>query len=348
MKIDTNLSKDKIHKILVIKLRGIGDVVLSTIVIDNLREDFPHAQIDYLVEQPSYWGIKNHPKLNNVIVFNRKSLKARLKLAWAIRKEKYDLVIDFFGNPSSAQLTFVSGAYYRIGFPFRGRKYAYNLLGPSERGKYHNAILHLKVLEKFGLTSKHQNLYYLLDEDSKTFAQEYFEKTFSPKDLVMAICPTGSWASKKCDAEKFTEIALAVKAKYNCKILILWGKGDEPDAEKLRLLLKENAILAPSTTILQMAALINKCSFLIANDSGPMHISTAVGTPVLSIHGPTHPNLQGPFGNKHELINLSTLECIGCNLLDCPKNHECFLDLPLESIMNKVDSLISKNNLLAK
>lgn len=340
------ISKDGIKKILVIKLRGIGDVVCSSIVIDNLRLDFPNAQLDYLVEKPSSFGLIGLAQLNNVWIFNRKSLWERIKLAWNIRKEKYDLVFDFFGNPSSAQITFISNAKFRVGFPLRGRKYAYNYFGPSERSKWHNAILHLKVLEKFGFSFSNQNLLYNINQESLDYAQKYFENTFAQNDFVVGICPTGSWASKKCDAIKFAEIATELVNKYKAKILILWGKGDEKDSLDVKNLLNEKAILAPDTSIQQMAALISKCKILVANDSGPMHISTAIGTPVLSLHGPTAPHLQGPFGDKHEVMNLPELDCIICNLLECNKKHECFLEMPIDLIMNKIDSLIKKNKLL--
>ena len=113
------IPKKEIKKILVIKLRGIGDVVCSTMVIDNLRYDFPNAQIDYLVEKPSSYGLIGLKQLNKVWIFNRKKLSKRIMLALSVRREKYDLVFDFFGNPSSAQLTFISGAKYRVGFPLR-------------------------------------------------------------------------------------------------------------------------------------------------------------------------------------------------------------------------------------
>lgn len=342
----TFFPKNEIKKILLIKLRGIGDVVCSTIVLDNLRDEFPNAQIDFLTEKPSSFGLRGLNQIDNVLIFDKKKLKNIIKLAWIIRKTNYDLVFDFFCNPSSAQITFFSGAKYRIGFPLRGRKYAYNFYGPEERSTWHNAILHLKVLEKFGLNTIHRTLHFSLDKNSVLFAEKYFNETFTNNDFVVGICPTGSWASKKCDAEKFAEIAELVIKKYNATILILWGKGDEIDGEKLFGLLKDKSVYAPETSILEMSALISKCNFLIANDSGPMHIATALGTPVLSIHGPTAPELQGPFGEKHEWINLPELECIVCNLLECTKNHECFLNLSNEKIMQKIESLVIKNNLL--
>ena len=338
------IDKKSVKKILIIKLRGIGDVVLSTIVLDNLKSEFPEAQIDYLTDPPSIPGINGLSQVNKVWAFPRKSNWKRIKLMLQIRKSNYDLVFDFFANPGTAQFTFISGAKYRVGFPYKGRKYAYNYYGPEERSKYHSALLHLFTLEKLDLRHDLENLYFNINEDDKLLFNNYISDNRLDNRFIVGISPSGGWASKKCDPSKFAEIGLAVREKYNAEILILWGKSDELEANEIHKQIP-GSFLAPPTSITEMAAFISGCSILIANDSGPMHISTAVGTPVLSIHGPTDPKLQGPFGKNHEWINLSELDCIICNLLDCPKNHECFWDLPIERIMEKIDKLISKNNL---
>jgi lipopolysaccharide heptosyltransferase II len=339
------IDKARIKNILIIKLRGIGDVVLSTIVLENLRTDFPNAQIDYLVEKPSEPGLTGLHDVSHVLIFDRKNLLAKVKLILKIRKNKYDLVLDFFTNPSTALVTFFSGAFYRVGFPYRGRRYAYNIFGPKERGKHHAALLHLEMLKKIGLNYSLRNIFYNINSNALDFADKYFKDNFSENDFVVGICPTGGWASKKCDPKKFAEIADAISSKYHAKILILWGKSDVEDAKTISTILGPKAVLAPSTSIQEMTALISKCKMLVANDSGPMHISTAVGTPVLSMHGPTSPYMQGPFGKQHEWIRLDILQCIECNLLDCPRNHECFRDLPIKQVLDKVELLISKNNL---
>lgn len=341
------IDKKSVKKILVIKLRGIGDVVLSTIILDNLKADFPHASIDYLTDPSSKPGLEGLPQIYRVIIFPKKGTWNRLKLFLEIRHTNYDLVFDFFSNPTTAQITFLSGAKYRVGFPYRGRRYAYNYYGPEERGKYHSAILHLLTLKKLNLTHEFKSLHFFIDNSDKSFANKYFNEITSANKLLIGLSPSGGWKSKKCEPEKFAEIGNALKEKYMADIIVLWGISDKYEAIAIHNLIP-NSLLAPSTSIREMAALIKKCHILIANDSGPMHISTAVGTPVLSIHGPTDPKLQGPFGDKHEWVIYSELECIMCNLLECPKNHECFKDLPLSRIMEKVDKLIVKNKIVIR
>lgn len=339
------IQKEKVSKILIIKLKGIGDVVLSTIVLDNLKEEFPGVKIDYLTESPSLALLAKIQSINNVLIYKKEGAFAGIKLIKKVAEERYDLVFDFYSNPRTALITFFSGAKYRAGFPYRGRKYAYNLFGPHERGKFHAAQLHLELLRKIGLNSSHKNLHAGIDEEDKKFASDFFSKNFEGDDFIIGVSPSGGWESKKCDPKIFAEFCNGLVEIYKVKFLILWGPGDEKDAEKIFNLTRNNSLLAPDSTIRQMAALMQKCKALIANDSGPMHISAAVGTPTLSIHGPTSPHLQGPFGERNEWVRLDELDCIECNLLKCPKNQECFLNLPIQKIIDKFEVLIHKNNL---
>ena len=327
-------------------MRGIGDVILSTIVLDNLRKDFPNAQIDFLTEKASKPALENLDIINEIILFNRKSTSKRILQLFQIRKRKYDLIFDFFSNPSTALITFFSGAKYRAGFPYEGRKYAYNIFGPPERDKYHAAQLHLEFLKLIELSHNSSELHFGLSNDDVEYVGKYLKENFAKDKLLVGISPSGGWDSKKCDPVKFAEIANGIGDKYNSQFIILWGPGDKEDSEEISNLMKHNSIIAPDTSIKRMAAFLKACDFVVANDSGPMHICTAVGTPVLSLHGPTSPHLQGPFGEKHEWIRLEELDCIECNLLKCPRKHECFLDLPVERVLRKIDSLIQKNKIL--
>ena len=116
------LDKNKIAKILCVKPRGIGDIVLSTIILDNLKNYFHNAKIDYLTEEFAAAALSNNPLVNKVITFQKKDII--LKTIFKIRKEKYDLVFDLWSNPKTAQITYFSGIKYRIGYAYRGRKYA--------------------------------------------------------------------------------------------------------------------------------------------------------------------------------------------------------------------------------
>ncbi|MGK9369006.1 glycosyltransferase family 9 protein [Melioribacter sp. Ez-97] len=340
------MTDKSIKKILIIKLRGIGDVVLSTVVLDSLLNFFPEAKIDYLTDKPSVSWLKGLPQVNSVLIYPRSGIFKKLALIAEIRKRNYDIVFDFYSNPSTAQITFLSGAKYRIGFPYRGRKYGYNLYGPHERGKFHAAELHLETLKAVGIpVNDHSALHFHFGKEDERFAEEFLERNNLKDKIIAGISPTGGWQSKRCPPEKLAELSKALNKRYNIPLLILWGPSEYEDAIRIKKTVGDDAYLAPPTTIEQMAALMKKCAFIVANDSGPMHISTAIDTPVLSLHGPTNPLHQGPYGNRHEYLILNDLDCIMCNLLECPKNQECFREIPENLFLTKIDILINKNSI---
>lgn len=339
------INKNKVRKILIIKLKGIGDVVLSTIVFNNLLKDFPNAKIDFLTEVPSLPVLNNLNFINKILLLKKSSFIDTIKLYLKIFFKRYDLVLDLYSNPRTAFITFLSFAKYRAGFPYRGRKYAYNLFGPIERNKYHSAELHLLLLKSIGLSYDERDLFFGLKEESIKMANDFFNKNFNDDDLIVGLCPSGGWKSKRCDSVKFAEIGDAIAKKYNAKIIILWGKEDLNDAKEIQSLMKLSSTLIPETNINQLAAFLAKCDLVIANDSGPMHIASALKTPVLGLFGPTDPKLQGPFGEQNEWIRLEELDCIGCNLLECPIHHECFKNLSIDKILDKIDILLNKNKL---
>lgn len=339
------INKNKVRKILIIKLKGIGDVVLSTIVFNNLLKDFPYAKIDFLTEVPSLPVLNNLNFINKILLLKKSSFIDTIKLYLKIFFKRYDLVLDLYSNPRTAFITFLSFAKYRAGFPYRGRKYAYNLFGPIERNKYHSAELHLLLLKSIRLSYDERDLFFGLKEESIKMANDFFNKNFNDDDLIVGLCPSGGWKSKRCDSVKFAEIGDAIAKKYNAKIIILWGKEDLNDAKEIQSLMKLSSTLIPETNINQLGAFLAKCDLVIANDSGPMHIASALKTPVLGLFGPTDPKLQGPFGEQNEWIRLEELDCIGCNLLECPIHHECFKNLSIDKILDKIDNLLNKNKL---
>jgi lipopolysaccharide heptosyltransferase II len=332
-----------IKKILCIKPRGIGDIVLSTIVLDNLKAHFPSAKIDYLTEHFAKSAVENNPLVNKVITIDKKEFP--LKAALKIRKEKYDLILDLWSNPRSAQITLLSGVKYRVGFAYRGRKYAYNIPATSGKGENHSAEHNLELLKAIDVPIISKKIHYYVNEKDNNAAIDFIAKNLNPGKTIIGIIPSGGWPSKRCDASKWVEIGKAVAEKFNPEILILWGPGDENDSNYIKQNLP-GSVLAPKTTVSEMGCYIKNCSIVLANDSGPMHIAAALNIPTLGIFGPTNPNAHGPYSENSTYVIKEDLFCIICNLLECPYNHECMLQLPVEIVMNKIEEIGS--NILTK
>ncbi len=328
----------EIMKILCIKPRGIGDVILSTIVLENLKNHFKDAKIDYLTEdfvKPSIDGI---PLINKVHTMKKSELS--LKVAYRLRKEKYDLIFDFWSNPRSAQITLLTFAKYRIGFNYRGRSYAYNIKVDAGRGNHHSAEHNLELLKKIGIEILSKNIFAFVDDKKNDWAKKFISEKFKDEKPIIGILPSGGWESKRCDTEKWIEICRTIKDELDVELLIIWGPGDELDAQLISNGLPDASLLSPKTSVSEMTALINNCTLIIANDSGPMHISAALGVPTLGIFGPTDPEKHGPYSENSDYIIKSDLHCIICNKLTCPFNHECMKELDVNDILIKLKSLL--------
>jgi ADP-heptose:LPS heptosyltransferase len=188
-------------------------------------------------------------------------------------------------------------------------------------------------------------VFFGLGGDDVEFAEAFFSETFEAGQIVVGISPGGNWPSRKCDTVKLSEIGDAILDAYDARLLLIWGPGERDEVDEIGTRMRNPAVLAPPTDITQSGALISRCSLLISNNSGPMHISAAVGTPVLSLEGPVDPVRQGPYGKAHGSVRLDELDCIGCNLGVCPRNHECFLQLPVSRVMDAIASIIEKNGI---
>lgn len=329
---------DSVHKILIIKLGGLGDVFLSTIVISSLKQHFHSARLEYLVEKAGREAIIHDRSVDSVFVLDNETMTPSSVIRH-VRRQEYDLVIDLFGNPRSAIIAFLSGAKYRVGLDYGWRKYLYSTVGEAQRGKLHGAEVNLQALKVIGVSVVNADLQFPLSEEDKRHAEAVWTANHLHKEFVIGVLPAGSWPSKRCEPEKFAEIASALVAKYSAKILIVWGPTDETDAREIQKLC--GGILAPGASLTNNIAVLSRCTAIVANDSGPMHLASGQDVPILCLYGPTYP--EGPYGKIHGWVRNEGLDCLVCNLLHCPIQHQCMRELRVSDVVEKFEGMMNKN-----
>lgn len=182
-----------VKRILVIKLRAIGDVLLSTIVLKDLRHHFPAAQIDFLTEPPSREVLEGNPSVNDLLIFDRANDNA-VAFLWRLRNRRYDLVIDLFGNPRTALMTYCSRATYRVGYNFRGRQYAYNILVRARGGEVHNTEFNLDALRALEFEIVNREISFSISERDEEYAARflYLERPMDSSSLVSTLVARGT------------------------------------------------------------------------------------------------------------------------------------------------------------
>jgi lipopolysaccharide heptosyltransferase II len=365
-----NIDKNKIKKILILRPRAIGDVILTTPFIRNVKREFPDAQIDYLVEPFVKPVLEGNPYITNIILLQRQKIKNEPENVKAIKnklqnskssvkiidnikfylkffKNRYDLVFDLWGNLRTALISFLTGAKYRVGFTFRFRKYFYNIKVKPDICPKYNVHYHLDLLRAIGIEPDSEKTEFYISNSDEIFIKEFLKNSgITDRDILIGLNPNGSWVTKRWFEKKFAKLAeLILKEIADAKIIILWGPGELGIAQNIINAIsykKEKVILAPETNLKEMGALIKNLDLIVTNDGAASHIAVALDTKSLTIYGPTNPKSWSPSGNKRHLALAPDVLCAPCDKTVCPFGTiECMNRIKEEDVFLKLKELLN-------
>lgn len=310
------------NRILVIQTAFLGDVILATPVLSELKRIFPQAEIDVLVKKGNESLLQNNPNLNYVITLDKSNGKysAIKRLIKQIRSRKYDFVINLHRFGSSGLITALSGASEKYGFkknPFSftfTKKFKHNIGDGT-----HEIERNLLLIQEFGAVKlKRPELF-----PSKAHFTKIAEYTSEP---YLCFAPASVWYTKQLPKEKWIE--LIAKNTVQTKIYLLGGKEDHQLCEEIRVSSgAENVVnLSGQLNLLESAALMSKAVRNYVNDSGPLHLASAMNAPVTAFFCSTVPSFGfGPLSEDSKIVETKEkLDCRPCGLHGfkaCPKGH---------------------------
>jgi lipopolysaccharide heptosyltransferase II len=311
----------KVKKILLIQTAFLGDVILATPVAAELKRIFPEATIDFLVKKGNSALLQNNPNLRYIITFDKRKGKYRsmLHLIRQIRSEQYDLVVNLHRFGSSGLLTSQSKAKQKIGFKKNPFSFLYTQSFPHEISNgTHEVNRNLSLLQSFGAVAfRRPELF-----PSKANYATILPYTSQP---FYCIAPASVWLTKQLPITKWVELLQQLANSGN--IYLVGGKEDSNlCAEILAEANVESAHnLAGKFELLDTAALFSKAKRVFVNDSGPMHIASAMNAPVTAFFCSTTPDFGfGPLSEDSEIRQVANLPCRPCGLhghKSCPKGH---------------------------
>lgn len=308
-------------KILVIQTAFLGDVILATPVLSELKRLFPEADVDVLVKKGNESLLNNNPHINKVYTFDKKSgkLKSIFQLSREFRRSKYDLVINLHRFGSSGLITLLSGANKKYGFKKNPFSFIYTKSFDHEIGNgTHEVSRNLKLIEEFGAVNiKRPELF-----PSKI----QFEKAAS-FGLTNYACfaPASVWFTKQLPEEKWVEL-ISERSKEE-QIVLLGGPDDRALCQKIIDRSGVKALnLAGQLNLLESAALMSGANMNYVNDSGPLHLASAMNAAVTAFFCSTVPEFGfGPLSEKSTIIETTEkLNCRPCGLhgyKSCPEGH---------------------------
>jgi len=344
-------NRDKRYRrILISRTDRIGDVLLSTPVIKALREKFPQAYIAMLVAPYARDIVEGNPYLDEVIIYDRdgkhKSWRRTIKFAGGLKKKKFDLAVILHPSNRLHLVTFLAGIPFRLGYD-RKLGFLVNLrkAHTKQEGRKHEAEYNLDLVSELGISGNPDDLFMPVRQDSERYIDDLFIKEgINPQDRILAINPGASCPSKIWPPGNFARVVEKLAGPHNFKILILGGPKEIGLADKLAQEIKGKVInLAGKTSVSQLASIFKRCSLFISNDSGPVHIASAVGVPVVSIFGRNQPGLSprrwGPLGKSSKYLHKDA-GCIQCLAHNCKKEFACLKAITVADVVSAAESIL--------
>jgi lipopolysaccharide heptosyltransferase II len=342
------------EKFLIIRMSSLGDVILSTPVPQAIKEEIPDAFVCWLVEERNASILKDNPYIDGLIV-STKSIKGILKAIIELRKRKWDICLDLQSLFKSALFSIFSGARKKLGLEKveRGAHIFYDYCVPnvsffhavennllatyvaidSLKRKPINIEQNIRKVKKDGRNIRPR--IYLTDEEKRRA-----EKMLNIKKPIVVLCPGTTWGSKRWLPQRWAKVGDALKEE-GFEVVIIGGKEDIPHTGDIISYMKHNPIdLTGKTNLREASAVLEKSLLAISVDSGAMHMASAVDTPVIALFGPTDPKIQGPYGEKNEVI-YKKLPCSPCRRRNCP-HKECMELITEEEVIERARLKLSR------
>lgn len=336
-----------LRRVLIVRLGALGDIIHALPVAAALRRAQPDTEIDWLVSTRHREILDLATCVNHVIAVNDRgnspngrSIVAAIR---AMRARRYDLAIDVQGLVKSAVLARLSGARRVVGFERRylreplARAFYSQAHDPGGAGLYARAELRHVIRINLGLLTwlgvPVGRPEFPIREVASPVADRMRAEAGGPFVLVN---PGAAWPNKRWPPDRFGALARAVYDRTGLRAVVLWGPGERPIAEEVVADSAGAGVLAPQTSLTDLVALSRAATVMVSGDTGPTHVAAAVGTPLVSIYGPTRPNRNGPWAPDDIALTRSDI-CLCIHIRSCTAPEWCLRDLQVDEVRDAVE-----------
>ncbi len=344
---------DPDSNILIILMGALGDLTRGLCLVSNIKNCLPKSKITWLVEPGCAPLVRLNPGIDRMIVFNRpKNILALLDLYKELSKETFDITLDLQRHFKSGFFSLLSGAKRRIGFNKRNAK-EFNWLFNNEHIDYFSDDLpkldhYLEFIKYMGLSVLHPPEFGFSLVDLNRSSSKIAAQIDCP---FIAVVMGSSWDSKDWMFEKYCQLVDKILSTGNMQVVLLGDKSKIDPAQRLVENLgssdkKQSLInLVGKTSTLELVAVLKEASAGIGPDSGPGHLSGAVGTPYISLFGPTSPKRVAPYGCQHLVIQ-TDVSCAPCNKRRCPGLDKiCMSSISVGAVETKLAEALDSRNI---
>lgn len=338
---------DSARSILIVQTAYLGDVILATPLIRVARSLWPEAAIDFLCIPQTEPLLQGHPLLRRTIPYDKRGSAKGLRGSWRVvqelRSARYDLALVPHRSLRSALVVCLAGIPTRVGFDRSTGRRLLTATVPYRRG-VHEVERNLDLLRPFGRVTPSSPELFPSDQDRSVVDKALCEVGHS---AFVALAPGSVWATKRWPAQYFAELAARIQRQIGLSVILVGGPNDRSLCQEIAETNPSALNLAGHLTPLQSAEVIRRAQLLVTNDTAPLHMASAMGTPTVAIFGPTVPAFGfGPYRIPHRIAELD-LPCRPCSEhggRSCPiGTHECMLELKPAAVFRQVEELLEES-----
>ncbi|MFH1824881.1 MAG: glycosyltransferase family 9 protein [Candidatus Firestonebacteria bacterium] len=348
------INKQRINKILIINLGGIGDMIVSIPFLRGLRKKYDKSKIVLLTISNSYRIINNLGYIDKAILMDYKTRDARtfnikiikqLMFVLSLRKEKFDMIINLrpltnhMAALKMALIFYLIGGKYWIGRDSEGLGFFYNIKIPEKRNfKKHEIDYHKELAERLAI-NVNDDARIKFEKKNIIFANKFLKRNkIRKKDKLVMVNAESAMPIKIWPEYIYMQLMRELNKKINWKIIVITYKNIKTE-EKIKEQFK-NIIILNDKNIKNVASVIKRANVFITIDSGPMHIAASFNIPIVSIHGPIDPYLTGPNISKNKYIIIyNKVDCSPCNRIKC-NSMKCMKNIKTKEIISAAEELL--------
>jgi heptosyltransferase-1 len=337
--------------ILIVKLSAIGDVIHALPVANALKKCYPEARITWVVEKAAYDLLTNNPDIDEIIVFDKPKFKSfsgfishAPSFISRLREAKFDLALDLQGLFKSGMINFLSGAETRL--VYENTREGSHLLSKrivGDNSKGHVVERCLDVARFLGCKVDTPVFTIVVPPEQQILTKRIAAQAGLDIEMPYVVLALGAnWSNKIWPFEHFATLSDQLYSDNIIPVMI-GGPGEQIVAEQILARTRIPPIdLTGKTTLKQLAFVVQQASAFVGGDTGPMHLSAALGTPTVALMGPTDIIRNGPYGQGHIPVVVPH-DCAGCWQRTCPKKWDCLKAIAVEQIYEAVQTLLKNN-----
>ena len=337
---------EPVRRILLIKPSSLGDIVHAMPTLFALRERFPDAEVTWLVKRQWVSLVEVIKGVDHVCAVEQ-GLMGWLGRVPDLRAAGFDLVVDLQGLFRSGAMAWLTGCSRRVGFANarEGSPFFYTQRVAVPTGSMHAVDRYLLVTEALGAARPKEPRFEFIDRAEDRQAVETLLTAAGLAGVLpwVAMNVSARWETKRWPPQHFAEAADQL-AEAGIPIVFMGGPAERPETRAVMARMRTKAVdLTGQTPVGLLPSLLRRAAVLVTNDSGPMHIAAAVGTPVVVLFGPTDPVRTGPYGRGHVVLS-NPVECRPCFRRECSRavTLECLTGVTSEQVVRAVQQQLGR------